>query len=107
MTEKQLMKLVEQSATGGKKIGGKMYYSSTAIPQKAVGRKMPGYASRAELLRALKKHTGETLQSASRGRYTFKILHLYPYVKKEGKWVIHDKKRYFLYSHRATTVRRG
>ncbi len=113
MTEAPLKKLVEHSATGGKKIRGTMCYKSVGIiPQNEAdsgirGGKKPGFASRAELLRVLKKRTGETLQSLSRGRYTYKILHLYPYVKKDGKWVIDSKKRYFLYSHRATTARRG
>ena len=31
MTEAQLKKLVEQSATGGKKIRGKMFYKSVGI----------------------------------------------------------------------------
>ena len=113
MTTKELMKIVEQSATGGKKIRGKMYYKSVGIiPQNEAdsgirGGKKPGFASRAELLRVLKKRTGETLQSLSKGRYKYKILHLYPYVKKGDKWTIDDKKRYFLYSYRATTARRG
>lgn len=105
MTEAQLKKIVQQSATGGKMIGGKMHYTSVGlIPQNVSGR-IGGFVTREQLLRSLKRRTGETLKSLNKDGRSYKILHLYPYVKKGGKWVIHDKKRYFLYSY--TPRRRG